>query len=80
MQTNEPINTVPVQAFLQAVKNADASQSKEIRINIDQAKQLAFTLGILMANQQGRLERLIVDNKSDGDEVVTVSMDGGNSW
>jgi len=80
MQTNEPINTVPIQLFLQAVKNADASQSKELRINIDQAKQLAFTLGILMANQQGRLERLIVDNKSDGDEVVTVSMDGGNSW
>ena len=80
MQTNEPINTVPIQLFLQAVKNADASQSKELRINIDQAKQLAFTLGILMANQQGRLERLIVDNKSDGDDVVTVSMDGGNSW
>jgi len=80
MQTNEPINTVPIQLFLQAVKNADASQSKELRINIDQAKQLAFTLGILMANQQGRLERLIIDNKSDGDEVVTVSMDGGNSW
>ena len=32
---------------------------KEIRVNIEQAKQLAFTLGILLANQNGRLEKLI---------------------
>lgn len=80
MQTNEPINTVPIQAFLTQVKNADASKAKELRISIDQAKQLALTLGIVLANQQGRLERLVVDNKSTGDEVVTVSMDGGSGW
>ena len=80
MQTNEPINTVPIQLFLQAVKNADASQSRELRINIEQAKQLAYTLGIVMANQQGRLEQLIIDNKSSGEEVVTVNMDGGSGW
>lgn len=80
MQTDEPINTVPVQAFLTAVKNADASKAKEIRVNIEQAKQLAFTLGILLANQQGRLEKLIVDNKPDGDDTVQVSMDGGSGW
>ena len=80
MQTNEPINTVPVQAFLTEEKNADASKAKEIRVNIEQAKQLAFTLGILLANQQGRLEKLIVDNKPEGDDTVQVSMDGGSGW
>ena len=34
-----------------------------------------------MANHQGRLEKLIVDNKSnESDEVVTVTMDGGSDW
>jgi hypothetical protein len=33
-----------------------------------------------MANQTGRLEQLIIDNKSSGDETVTINMDGGNSW
>tara|TARA_B100000900_G_C20556994_1_gene707237 strand:+ start:709 stop:951 length:243 start_codon:yes stop_codon:yes gene_type:complete len=80
MPTNEPINTIPVQAFLQAVKNADASKSKEIRVNIEQAKQLAFTLGILLANQNGRLEKLIVDNKPEDDGTVQVNMDGGSGW
>ena len=80
MPTNEPVNTVPVQAFIQAVKNADASKSKEIRVNIEQAKQLAFTLGILLANQNGRLEKLIVDNKPEDDGTVQVNMDGGSGW
>lgn len=80
MQTNEPINTIPIQAFLTQVKNADASKARELRIPIEQAKQLALTLGIVMANQQGRLEKLIIDNKSSDDEVVTVNMDGGSGW
>ena len=34
-----------------------------------------------MANHQGRLEKLIIDNKSSpDDEVVTVTMDGGSDW
>lgn len=80
MQTNEPINTIPIQAFLTQVKNADASKARELRIPIEQAKQLALTLGIVMANQQGRLEKLVIDNKSSDDEVVTVNMDGGSGW
>lgn len=80
MQTNEPINTQPIQVFLSQVKSADASRSKEIKIPIEQAKSLATTLGIVMANQQGRLEKLIIDNKSGGNEVVQISMDGGSGW
>jgi|TARA_R110000803_G_scaffold88784_2_gene155764 hypothetical protein len=81
MQTNDPINTIPLQQFMQVVKTADASNQKEIKIPITQAKALAFALGTVMANHQGRLEKLIIDNKSSSDdEVVTVQLDGGNSW
>jgi len=81
MQTNEPINTIPIQQFIQIVKTAEASNQKEIRIPLTQAKALAYALGTVMANHQGRLEKLIIDNKSNADEeVVTVTMDGGSDW
>ena len=81
MQTNEPINTIPIQQFIQIVKTAEASNQKEIRIPLTQAKALAYALGTVMANHQGRLEKLIIDNKSNADEeVVTVTMDGGGDW
>ena len=45
----------------------------------DRAKALVFSLSTVMANQTGRLEKLIIDNKST-DEAVTISMDGGSGW
>ena len=81
MQTNEPINTIPIQQFIQIVKTAESSNQKEIRVPLTQAKALAYALGTVMANHQGRLEKLIIDNKSSpDDEVVTVTMDGGSDW
>tara|TARA_B100001057_G_scaffold390869_1_gene398954 strand:+ start:714 stop:962 length:249 start_codon:yes stop_codon:yes gene_type:complete len=81
MQTNEPINTIPIQQFIQIVKTAEGSNQKEIKLPMTQAKALVYALGTVMANHQGRLEKLIVDNKSSSDdEVVTVSMDGGSNW
>ena len=81
MQTNEPINTIPIQQLIQIIKTAEGSNQKEIRIPMTQAKALAYALGIVMANHQGRLEKLIIDNKSSpDDEVVTVTMDGGSDW
>ena len=80
MQTKEAINTIPIQKFIQQVKVADSGQHKEIRMNIQEAKNLMFALSTVLANAQGRLEQLIVDNKSTGDETVTISMDGGSGW
>ena len=59
MQTNEPLNTASIQAFIQQVKGAEASRSKDIRMDISQAKNLAFTLGIVMARLNGDLEQII---------------------
>jgi len=76
---NEPLNTIPLQQFIQQVKSADSSKAKELRINIDQAKTLAFTLGIVMSRLEGDLERFVAANNSN-DEVVTINMDGGSGW
>ena len=78
---NDPLNTIPIQQFLQQVKSAENSRAKEIRIDIQQAKNLAFTLGIVMSRLHGDLEKLVLENKSNtDDEIIQVKMDGGNSW
>ena len=78
MTTVEPINTVPIQQFLQQVKSADLSRAKEIVIKIDQAKTLAFTLGIVMSRLNGDLEKIIADMSKDSNSVIEIKVDGGN--
>tara|TARA_B100001057_G_scaffold337153_1_gene337995 strand:+ start:1461 stop:1700 length:240 start_codon:yes stop_codon:yes gene_type:complete len=79
MQTNEPLNTSSIQAFIQQVKGAEASRAKDIRMDITQAKNLAFTLGIVMARLNGDLEQIIA-KKANTEETVEVQLDGGSSW
>ena len=79
MQTNEPLNTSSIQAFIQQVKGAEASRSKDIRMDISQAKNLAFTLGIVMARLNGDLEQIIA-KKSTTEETIEGQLDGGSTW
>lgn len=79
MSTQEPLNTAPIQQFIQQVKQADTGQAKEVKLTMQQAKGLAFTLGIVMARLQGDMEKFIKENAST-EEVVEVQMDGGNKW
>jgi hypothetical protein len=79
----EPINTIPLQQFIQQVKAADSSKAKDVRLDIATAKALAFTLGIVMSRMQGDLEKLVSENNnssSNNDEVITITMDGGTGW
>jgi hypothetical protein len=79
VSTNSPLNTIPIQQFIQQVKSAENSRAKEVKIDIQQAKNLAFTLGIVMSRLTSDLEELI--NKSNNtEEVINITMDGGNSF
>lgn len=78
MQT-DPLNTIPIQQFLQAVKNADNSRAKELRLELQTAKNLAYTLGIVMARLDGDLEKYVQEYARKADEeVIQVQMDGGD--
>lgn len=79
MPTVEPLNTIPLQQFIQQVKSAENSRSKEVKLTMEQAKNLAFTLGIVMSRLHGDLEKLVVDNKAEP-EVISVQLDGGSGW
>lgn len=80
MQTNTPLNTMPIQQFLSQVKTADSSRAKEIKMTTEQAKSLAFTLGQVMARLNGDLEQLLQKEYSKENEVIQIQMDGGSSW
>ena len=76
----EPINTSSIQTFISKVKGADASQQKEIKLDIVTARKLALTLGEVMARLNGDLEKFVKENAPKGEESVTINMDGGKSW
>jgi hypothetical protein len=80
MQTVEPLNTIPLQQFIQQVKSAENSRSKEVKLTMEQAKNLAFTIGIVMSRLQGDLEKLVVQSKGGSDDVVQVVLDGKSGW
>ena len=80
MSTVEPLNTNPIQQFISQVKGADATKQKEIEMNIDQARRLAFTLGEVMARLNGDLEQLLARKNSGADDVIQINMDGGSKW
>lgn len=80
MSANEPLNTIPIQQFIQQVKTADASRQREVRLTIEQAKGLALTLGIVMSRLEGDLEKLVAESKGSGNETIEVKLDGGSGW
>ena len=80
MQTIEPLNTIPLQQFLNAVKAAENSRAKEVRLDITNAKNLAFTLGIVMSSLHGDLEKLVAESKSDSNETIEINLDGRSTF
>jgi hypothetical protein len=74
----EPLNTIEIEKFISAVKNAENSRSKELRIDIQNAKNLAFTLGLVMSRLHGDLEKLIT-SQSDN-QTIEIKLDQGTGW
>lgn len=75
----EPLNTIPLQQFIQQVKSAENSRAKEIKLDINTAKNLAFTIGIVMSRMHGDLEKLVKDSNNKP-EIIDIQVNGGNNW
>jgi hypothetical protein len=78
MPTNVPINTGPIQNFIQQVKGADLSNQKELKIPLSDAKQLTYSLATVLARLAGDYEGLIAQKDSNQTEAIEVKVDGGN--
>lgn len=74
----EPINTIPLEQFLQQVKSAKQSNAKDVKLTVQQAEILALTIGQITTRLHGELEKLVSQNAiRQENEVVNVEMDGG---
>lgn len=72
------INLTPVTQFIQAVRAAELSQNKEVKITIQQARLLSLALSEiqdkLLQDYQSLYEQL---KNSSNNEVVSIQLDGG---
>jgi hypothetical protein len=76
--SSNPINTFPIQQFIQQVKAAEQGQQREIRLDIKTAKVLALTIGEITSKLTQDYEELFHKLRQSADsEVVNVTMDGG---
>lgn len=78
----EPLNTIPLQQFFNLVKSAEAGRQKEVRMDINQAKTLALTLGQVMTRLEGDLERFVAEQieKMQAEQTIIVDMNAGSDW
>ena len=76
----EPLNTTSIQQFIQQVKSAESSRARELRMDINNAKNLAFTLGIVMARLNGDLEKFVKENSGGSLEDIEVVFGADSDW
>lgn len=72
------INTIAISQFINQVKSADLGNQREVRLDMITAKNLSYTLSLVMTRLAGNYETLLADVKK-AESVVDVRMDGG-SW
>lgn len=78
---SNPINTIPLQQFIQQVKAAELAQQKEVKLDIKSAKLLALAIGEVSAKLIEDMDALLNKlqeasaNGTGGD--ITIRMDGG---
>jgi hypothetical protein len=72
------INLSPITQFVQMVRAAELSQSKEVKIPIQQARLMNLAFVELMDQLHQDYTALLLELKSSSEtEVIQVSMDGG---
>jgi len=74
---SNPINTLPIQQFIQQVKSAELAQQKEVKIDIKSAKMLAYSLGEITAKLLENQDELLIKLTQAQGSEITIKMDGG---
>lgn len=74
----KPINTTPVQQFIQQVKSAELSQQKEVKLDIKTAKTLVYCLGEITAQLVEDYDDLLHKLQQNTNQEISVKLDGGS--
>jgi hypothetical protein len=73
------INLTPLTQFIQVVRSAEQTQSREVKLSIQQARALVLTLTEMQEKLLQDYETMFNALKQSIDtEVITVTMDGGD--
>lgn len=76
--SQDKINTSVISQFIQTVKGADLAQQREIRLDITTAKNLSYTLSLVLTRLAGNYENLLSQKSPEDTSSISVQMDGGN--
>ena len=76
----EKINTHCIESFVKIVKAADFSRQKEIKMDLKTAKDISYTLQLILLRYSGNLEELLVKQNITKEETIQVNLDGGQGW
>lgn len=72
------INLTPITQFVQSVRAAEQSMSREVKMSIQQARMLVLALAEVQDKLLQDYETMFNQLKNSVDtEVISVSMDGG---
>ena len=73
---NQPLNTLPIELYLERVRIARKSGQKTLNLSIDEATMLEDALAVVMTRLAGDLDAIIQSNTQSDD--IVIKMDGGS--
>jgi hypothetical protein len=71
-----PLNTLPIEMYLEKARIARKSGQKSVNLPIDEASLLEDSLSVVMTRLAGELDKIAISAQSSGD--ITIKMDGGS--
>lgn len=77
----KPINTVPIEDFLNKTRIASKSNQKQVILDIKEAISIADSMALVMTRMTGELEKILAvaaSAKPADSGAIQVKMDGGN--
>jgi hypothetical protein len=72
----KPLNTLPIEMFLEKATIASRSGQKTLNLDIKDAIALSDSLASVMTRLAGKLDEKLITSRSS-EQSVTVEMDGG---
>ena len=73
----KPLNTLPIEDFLNKARIASKSNQKQVVLDIKEAQALAESLAVVMTRLAGELDG-VIQNAQSGSGSIEVRMDGGS--
>jgi hypothetical protein len=72
----QPLNTLPIEMYLEKARIARKSGQKSVTLSISDASLLEDSLAVVMTRLAGNLDEIIQANQQSED--IVIKMDGGS--